>query len=626
MIRKYPLSRVVLFLSTFGVLFPAVLFAQTDNNIVQVNYSYPAPNTTQVSAKTTIGIRYGESVMRSALQSIPFFVIGTSSGLHTGKPILALDGRTVIFTPDKFFSSGEKVVVNIGSVKCLSGKNTAVYSFTFVISKSKILPSSLIVKPFASTAAEIPEQSNDSYLPRITAAGNGADTLPDDFPAIHVTENNNPAPGNIYLDNFKFTRNDSGTYLMIVDNGGNVLFERSTWPAFAQDFKPQRNGLFTYFDADPDKFKFYGLDSNFVRVDSFEAANGYTTDSHELIFLPGGGYALLAQTDEQVDMSHVVSNGDTNTTVVEGVLQEFDKAKNLIFEWRTKDHFAFSDPTHENFLSPFLDFTHCNSIEYDSDSTFLLSSRNLDEITKIDRENGHILWRWGGKNNEFTFVNDSLIFSHQHAVRRLPNRNIIMFDNGTFHNTAMPFSRAVEYRLDEKAKIATQAWEYHHTPEVYGNAMGYVQRLDNGNTLICWGGCDSVAVTEVKPDGSTALEIKFDLGIYSYRAYKYTKDQIKAMRERVPPAPAEPAFILEQNYPNPCTISSIISFTISMHTSVTLKVYDELGREIRTLFDGTVEAGNYSAKFDRGNLRSGMYYYTLRTPSGSLTKMMLLIK
>jgi hypothetical protein len=587
-----------------------------------VSYSYPYPSSTEVSAKTTIGVRSGEALLKSVLQASSFTVIGTSSGKHTGKIVLALDGRTVIFTPDKIFSPGERVLVIVNPLKCVSGKYTTIWSMVFYISKIKILPNSREIHD-PSLAKNMLADAVHPALPLLSS-----DSVYDDFPAIHVTTINNPSPGNLYLDNLS-AHNDSGAYIMILDNNGNRIFGRSMWGAFAQDFKPQPNGQYTYFDADIYKFKFYGLDSKFNVIDSFEAANGYTTDSHELIFLPGGGYALLAQTDELVDMSKYVPGADTSMLVIEGIIQEFDAAKNLIFEWRTRDHFAFSDPTYENFAFSILDFTHCNSIEYDPvDTTFILSSRNLDEVTKIDLEDGSIVWRWGGKHNQFTFVNDSLIFSHQHSVRLLPNRNIIMFDNGTFHPTAMPFSRAVEYHLDEDAKIATKVWEYHHNPDVFGSLMGYVQELANGNRLIDWGACDSVAITEVKPDGTTAFELRFDPGIWSYRAFKYTPEEIKAMQSQlaVPVAPVAQGISLDQNFPNPCNSSSVISFRTEDRSQITLDVYDALGRKVKNLFDGVVDAGNYSAKFDAGNLPNGSYFYTLLTPRTSVTKMMVVAK
>ncbi|MDP4236782.1 MAG: aryl-sulfate sulfotransferase, partial [Bacteroidota bacterium] len=343
----------------------------------------------------------------------------------------------------------------------------------------------------------------------------------------------------------------------------------------------------------------------------------------------GYGYANISSEVREDNLEEVVTliAHELSAFIKDGPTpEEFDVAKNLIFEWRSRDHFSYADPTHENFAQPFLDLTHCNSLELDNDSTFLLSSRSLDEVTKIDRETGNIVWRWGGKHNEFTFVDDPLIFSHQHAVRRLLNGNIIMFDNGNFHNTAMPFSRAVEYKLDEKAKTATQVWEYHHDPEVFGNAMGYVQRLKSGNSFICWGSCDSVAVTEVKPDGSTALEIRFDPGIYTYRAFKYTKNDIAGMREGVDATSPSPSLQLQQNYPNPFKGSSTINFTIGVRSPISLEVFNALGVKVKTLFNGIVDAGSYSAKFDAAQLPNGIYFYEITDGTTALTRMMILSK
>src|SRR5690606_33427409 len=110
----------------------------------------------------------------------------------------------------------------------------------------------------------------------------------------------------------------------------------------------------------------------------------------------------------------------------------------------------------------YIDYAHGNAVELDSDGNILISSRHMNEITKIDRTTGEIIWRWGGKNNEFTFVNDTLAFSFQHDIRRLPNGNVTLFDNGNHHKP--PRSRAVEYELDEVNKTATVVWQYPEEP------------------------------------------------------------------------------------------------------------------------------------------------------------------
>ncbi len=130
------------------------------------------------------------------------------------------------------------------------------------------------------------------------------------------------------------------------------------------------------------------------------------------------------------------------------VIQELDAGHNVVFQWRTWDHYAITDATHEDLTAATIDYVHANAIEIDADRNLLLSCRHMDEITKIDHVSGDILWRMGGKHNQFTFVNDSIGFSHQHALRRIANGDFTLFDNGNFHTP--PFSRAVRTRSIRK--------------------------------------------------------------------------------------------------------------------------------------------------------------------------------
>ena len=83
---------------------------------------------------------------------------------------------------------------------------------------------------------------------------------------------------------------------------------------------------------------------------------------------------------------------------------------------------------------------------------------------------------------------------------------------------------------------------------------------------------------------------------------------------------------LYQNYPNPFNPSTKIGFSIPKKDFVNLKVYDVLGREIATLFEGQKEQGVYEVSFNAKNLTSGLYIYRLQSADFTSTKKMLLIK
>ncbi|MBS1492182.1 MAG: T9SS type A sorting domain-containing protein [Bacteroidetes bacterium] len=83
---------------------------------------------------------------------------------------------------------------------------------------------------------------------------------------------------------------------------------------------------------------------------------------------------------------------------------------------------------------------------------------------------------------------------------------------------------------------------------------------------------------------------------------------------------------LYQNYPNPFNPSTEIRYDILNAGNVTLKVYDQAGKEVNTLVNGLKSAGSYSIKFDASSLSSGVYYYTLETAGNTFTKKMILVK
>lgn len=83
---------------------------------------------------------------------------------------------------------------------------------------------------------------------------------------------------------------------------------------------------------------------------------------------------------------------------------------------------------------------------------------------------------------------------------------------------------------------------------------------------------------------------------------------------------------LKQNYPNPFNPTTTIEFSLTESGFVGLKVYDVLGREVATLANEEMKAGNYRATFDARNLASGMYLYVLKTGSFSESKKMLIAR
>jgi hypothetical protein len=85
-------------------------------------------------------------------------------------------------------------------------------------------------------------------------------------------------------------------------------------------------------------------------------------------------------------------------------------------------------------------------------------------------------------------------------------------------------------------------------------------------------------------------------------------------------------FRLNQNYPNPFNPSTIISYQLPVKSFVSIKVFDILGKEVRTLVNEERDAGRYSFDFDGASLSSGIYFYQIKTGNFSDIKKMILMK
>jgi len=311
----------------------------------------------------------------------------------------------------------------------------------------------------------------------------------------------------------------------IIDPSITELYSQNTGMK-GWDFKVNYNNKLSYFDRASKGW--FIMDSLQNEIDSVYCLNGYTADNHDFLALANGNYVLFAYDEQPYAMDTVVPGGNPNATVEGLIIQELDANHNLIFEWKSWDHFHVTDNT---YMSPWtganLPFIHANAIDIDFDGHFLISCRGLDEITKIHRTTGEIIWRWGGAQNEFTFVND-YPFTHQHAIRSLGNNRYLLYDNGNYsaqYTGTVNISRAVEYELDTNLMEATKVWEFVHPDSLYTPSIGGAQRLPNGNTLVNFGNLQWLntgsIVTEVDSNNQIVFQLEYDNGGNLYRAQKF---------------------------------------------------------------------------------------------------------
>ncbi|MBZ0264625.1 aryl-sulfate sulfotransferase [bacterium] len=509
--------------------------ARAESNTDLYSHIYPKPGTQVAHPHTSIGLRFGENLKLPFYpEKVEFNVVGSISGDVQGKVKIALDNKTVIFTPDQPFQFKEEVAVHFSPhLQTKSGISLPQAEFSFftgskVLTEEEILEISAydLEKTFGNTFPRTKEEWKNAGgvgalrkpLPELDEI-----ELPPSLFTYTLLTNDNPAPGNfVFAPNIPYQPNIVSCNL-IMSNAGEVLFYHVPYESrMTFMFEPHPDlGIFSWFQF-PER-AYYLMDLNYETYDTVTVENGYITDQHELLLLEDGSIMLLGQQVVPVDMSELVDGGNPDALVVAGLIQKLDAERNVLFEWHSLDHFSILD-TDDNYIDltgPWIDFLHMNAIKVDNDDNFLISSRHFSEVTKINSETGEIMWRMGGGNgNQYEFTNDPG-FYQQHDVHRLDNGRVMIFDNGGFHFP--PATSVKEYLLDETNLTATLMWQYEPEGAVWSSFQGGANRLENGNTVMAWGtiAAGSRMVSEVDPEGNETWGVWFDnISVNVYRAFK----------------------------------------------------------------------------------------------------------
>jgi len=498
---KFPYSNI--FVAGVFLILAMSLFA---NDEALFQYISPRPGAIYISPQSSLVFRLDESVInKTELSQIKIKTSDDQGNTYEGKLFFANDQETIIFKPYTPLPENEKIRVELtlnisGEEKYLS------YDFTTSIISVR---DDIFLRDRLESLDLADSGTPSKIMGEMSVINDVA--VPADFPKIDVDILQETAPGKIFI-----TNQTGVPYLIIFENDGTPYFywrlENSN-----MDFNLHPTGTLSIWNRD----KYLELDSNYNLIDTLACGNGYSTDFHELQLLENGNYLIIAKDYQTVDMSALITGGNPNASVLGTHAQELDRAGNVVFEFRTWDHFDILDAIEVNLLSNSIDYCHMNSIAVDYDGHIITSSRHLSEVTKIDRQTGEIIWRLGGKNNQFEFVNDVDSISYQHDARPVPGQpdHYTIFDNGNYHSPR--FSRAVEFVIDTTMMTATKVWEYRQTPDRSSPAMGNTQRLSNGNTYINWAINSLPKSTEVTPEGEIVYEMNFADNYSAYRTYRH---------------------------------------------------------------------------------------------------------
>ena len=90
--------------------------------------------------------------------------------------------------------------------------------------------------------------------------------------------------------------------------------------------------------------------------------------------------------------------------------------------------------------------------------------------------------------------------------------------------------------------------------------------------------------------------------------------------------PLPQTFDVLTSYPNPFNNSTIISYSISVESHVTITIYDILGRALKTVVDERKHRGQFELQFEASGMTSGLYFAVMRTNSNMLIHKILYLR
>ena len=347
---------------------------------------------------------------------------------------------------------------------------------------------------------------------------------------------NGPTDGQMVTSTFSANYKEPGN-LLVLDKNGNTVWQKTTPTAAINFQKWQVNGKtrYTYLAFDTTAVQLSPgswpstavvLNENFQEIKRVRllpyngrtAADPTELDAHEFIYLDDNHFISLAYFQKPVSNIPASLDPASNCKVVAPIIQETLNDQ-VVWEWdgtnypelylQSVEGNAFHNA---NVLH---DYVHLNSFVIDpTDNNLICSMRNLNQIIKISRTTGQILWRLGGTNSDFPMTADMKFLRQHHATLTDNNKTLMLFDNG--EEKERPYSRVLEFQLGESAKSIGSFKAFTLPQGIFSQYMGSVQK--RGETYYI--GCGSTPKTLEVNYTNNQITFLMNLPNNSYRVLK----------------------------------------------------------------------------------------------------------
>jgi hypothetical protein len=447
--------------------------------------TFPMAKTPDASPRTTISFR---GIGPGKLTGVT--VKGSRTGAHPGTLRPHPDGHGVSFVPKRGFKPGETVTVD--AKQKLLGEQDGAVQFKIALAPRLGVPAKVQKDPAGHPVGEQHFHSRPDLLP----------------PSVKIEKRTaQAAPGALFLTP-KAGPGADGT--VITDtSGGLIWFKQVPAGNSTFDLRVQRyegKPVLTWWQGEVHHGQGQGAgmiyDSSYEKLAEVPPGNGYRADFHEFQLSRDGRTAFFVIYEPvRYDLRRI--GGPKDGSVIDGIVQEVDiKTGLVLFEWHTLGSVDLGETYAKVPKKAPLDVSHVNSIYEEKDGNLLVSARDMHSALELNRKTGGIEWRLGGKDSDYD-MGEGTRFVGQHDIRRAPNGDVTVFDNGSPPTTKRT-ARAIALHVDDGGKKVTLAHAFHRTPPFISPSQGNVDALPNGNFMVGWGG-DVPFFDEYTPTGAVAI-------------------------------------------------------------------------------------------------------------------------
>ena len=271
------------------------------------------------------------------------------------------------------------------------------------------------------------------------------------------------------------------------------------------------------------------LDENFQKINELtqidQEPDKRLIENHDALLLTDDHYVLPRY-------QHQLKNKNNLHELIAAFNLQEIKNQQVIFEWKSSNYPELYDEALKEChysSGKIQDYVHFNSVVIDpKDGNYILSFRHTSAVYKIDRKTGNIIWRLGGKSDDFNLSPEQK-FLFQHTASITSDGYIMLFDNQStdidpkcadnFVYKKYPTSRILKFKLDEQNKKIVDFQEI-QLPYL-SQFMGNVFETNSKTYIVGYGSYFGMAGEEFDKNGKSIWTLKYPDTIQTYHVIKY---------------------------------------------------------------------------------------------------------